>query len=99
MFGYLRISQDISGYVQISFWGELPDVQSQIDGLKRAKVHEGHLLVRSTVQCPLGTCGTQGTVEDVLKTRIPHQAVPLQVKFGFDVQWFHRVWVVGVGCQ
>ena len=26
MFGYLKISQDISGYLRISLWGELPDV-------------------------------------------------------------------------
>jgi hypothetical protein len=26
MFRYLRISQDISGYIRISFWGELPNV-------------------------------------------------------------------------
>ena len=25
MLGYLRISQDISGYPRISLWGELPD--------------------------------------------------------------------------
>ena len=25
MFGYLKISQDISGYLRISLWGELPD--------------------------------------------------------------------------
>jgi hypothetical protein len=24
--GYLKISQDKSGYLKISFWGELPDV-------------------------------------------------------------------------
>ena len=27
MFGYLKISQDISGYLRISLWGELPDAQ------------------------------------------------------------------------
>jgi hypothetical protein len=31
MFGYLRISWDISGYVGISFWGELPDAVSHVD--------------------------------------------------------------------
>ncbi len=61
-------------------------VQSQSDGLKRAEVHEGHLLVGSTVPGLLGTCGTQGTVEKELRTRIPHQAVPLQVKIGLDVE-------------
>jgi hypothetical protein len=35
---------------------------------------------------PLGACGTQGTVEEKLRTRIPHQAVPLQVKIGRDVE-------------
>jgi hypothetical protein len=29
---------------------------------------------------PLGACGTQGTVEEELGTRIPHQAIPLQGK-------------------
>ncbi len=39
-------------------------VRSQLDGLKRAEVHVGNLLVESIVQCPLGACGTQGTVEE-----------------------------------
>jgi hypothetical protein len=42
-------------------------VRSKIDRLKHAEVHEGHLLVQSTVHCPLGACGTQGTVEDSMK--------------------------------
>ncbi len=39
-------------------------VRSQLDGLKRAELHVGHLLVESIEQCPLGACGTQGTVEE-----------------------------------
>ncbi len=45
-------------------------VWSQSDGLKRAEVHEGYL--RSTVQGLLGAYGTQGTVEEELRTLIPH---------------------------
>ncbi len=56
----------------------LDDVQSQIDGLKRAEVHQGNLLVGITVQCPLGTCGTQGTLEEGLRTHIVHQAAASQ---------------------
>jgi hypothetical protein len=44
---------------------------------------------------PLGACQTQGAVEEEL----PHQAVPLQVKIGLDVERFHRVRIVGVGLQ
>ena len=36
MFGYLKISQDISGYLRISLWGELPDGR-----ITRAAVKEG----------------------------------------------------------
>jgi hypothetical protein len=60
-------------------------VRSQIDWLKRAEVHD--LVVRSTVHSPLGACGTQDTGKEELRTRIPpHQAVPLQVKIGRDVE-------------
>ena len=49
-------------------------VWSQSDGLERAEVHEGYLLVGSTVQELLGACGTlaQGTVEEEVRTCIPH---------------------------
>ena len=47
-------------------------VWSRSDGLKCAEVHEGHLLVGSTVHGLLGACGTQGTVEEELRTCIPH---------------------------
>ena len=47
-------------------------VWSQSDGLERAEVHEGYLLVGSTVRELLGACGTQGTVEEELRTCIPH---------------------------
>jgi hypothetical protein len=50
-------------------------VWSQINGLKRAEVHEGRLLVGSTEPGPLVTCGTQGTVQEELSMCIPHQAV------------------------
>ena len=46
---------------------------------------------------PLGACGAQGTVEKELRARIPHQAVPLQVKIGLDIEGFHRVRIVGEG--
>ena len=52
----------------------------QVDGLKRAELHEGHLLVRSTVPCPLGT---QGTVEEELSMSISNQAAPCKSKSVF----------------
>jgi hypothetical protein len=72
-------------------------VRRQLNGLKRAEIHQGYLLVCSSV--PLGACRTQGAVEEELRARIPHQAVPLQVKIGLDVERFHRVRIVGVGRQ
>ena len=72
-------------------------VRRQLNGLKRAEIHQGYLLVHSSV--PLGACRTQGAVEEELRARIPHQAVPLQGKIGLDVERFHRVWIVGVGRQ
>jgi hypothetical protein len=59
--------------------------------------HEGHLLVGTIVQCPLGACGTPGIVEEELRTHIQHQAVPLQVEIGLDVECFHWVRIFGVG--
>jgi hypothetical protein len=47
----------------------------------------------------LGACGTQGAVEEELRAGIPHQAVPLQVKIGLDIEGFHRVRVVGEGSE
>jgi hypothetical protein len=64
-------------------------VWSQIDGLKRAEVHQGHLIegiVGITVPSLLGACGTQGTVEKELRMHIPHEAVPLQVKISLYVE-------------
>ncbi len=68
-------------------------VLRQLNGLKRAEIHQGYLLVHSSV--PLGACGTQGAVEEELRARIPHQAVPLQAKIGLDIERFHRVRIVG----
>ena len=70
-------------------------VWGQLNGLKCAEVHQGHLLVRVTE--PFEACGTQGTVEKELRACIPHQTVPLQVKIGLDIEGFHRVRVVGEG--
>jgi hypothetical protein len=44
--------------------------------------------VGSTVPRLLGACVTQGTVEEGLRTNIPHQAVPLklEVKIGLEVE-------------
>jgi hypothetical protein len=57
----------------------LPGLRSQIDGLlKRAEVHEGHLLVGSNEPRPLRDCGTHCTVEEELRALILHQAVPRQ---------------------
>ncbi len=66
----------------------------QLNGLKCAEVHQGHLLVRVTH--PFGACGTHGTVEE-LRACIPHQTVPLQVKIGLDIEGLHRVLFVGEG--
>jgi hypothetical protein len=70
-------------------------VWHQLNGLKRAEIHQRRLLVSTSV--PLGACRTQGAVEEELRERIPHQTVPLQVEIGLDVERFHRVRIVGVG--
>ena len=72
-------------------------VRRQLNGLKRAEIHQGYLLVCSSV--PPGACRTQGAVEEELRARIPHQAVPLQAKIGLDVERLHLVRIVGVGRQ
>jgi hypothetical protein len=46
-------------------------VWGQLNGLKRAEIHQGHLLVRVQVPEDLGACGTQGTVEKELRACIP----------------------------
>ncbi len=46
---------------------------------------------------PLGVCRTQGAVEEEFWARKPHQAVPLLVEIGLDVEQFHQVLIVGVG--
>ncbi len=61
------------------------------NGLKRAEIHQGHLLVRGTVHRRLEACQTQGAVEEELRARIPHQAVPRQVEIGLEVERFHRI--------
>ena len=62
------------------------DVWGQVNGLKRAEVHRR-----------LEACRTQGAVEEELRARIPHQAVPRQVEIGLDVELFHWIRIVGVG--
>jgi hypothetical protein len=74
-------------------------VWSQFDWLNRAEVHQRQLLVGCTVPWPLGTCGTQGAVVEELRTRMPHQAVSLQVKISLDVERFHKDLIVGVTQQ
>jgi hypothetical protein len=66
-----------------------------LNGLKRAEIHQGHLLVSTAV--PIVACRTQGAVEEELRAHIPHQTVPLQVEIGLDVERFHRVRIVGEG--
>ncbi len=68
-------------------------VQGQVNGLKRAEIYQGHLLVRTTVHSCLESCWTKGAVEEELRARIPHQAV----KIGLDVEQFHWIRIVGVG--
>jgi hypothetical protein len=70
-------------------------VLSQIDGLKRAEVH---LLVGSSEPWPLGACGTHCTVEEELRTRIPHQAFPCKSKSVLTLN-DSTGFVVGVVCQ
>ncbi len=72
-------------------------VRRQLNGLKRAEIHQGYLLVHSSF--PLGACRAQGAFEEELRARIPHQAVPLQAKIGLDVERLHLVRIVGVGRQ
>ncbi len=50
-------------------------VRGEFDGLKRAEINQGHLFVRTSV--PLGACQAQNTVEEELRARMPHKAVPL----------------------
>ena len=62
-----------------------PDaVWRPVNGLKRAEINQGHLLVLTTVHSRLEACWTQGAVEEELRARIPHQAVPRQVEIGLD---------------
>jgi hypothetical protein len=70
-----------------------------VSGLKRAEIDQGHLLVLSTVHSRLEACQTQGAVEleEELRARIPHQAVPRQVKIGLEVKLFHWIRILGVG--
>jgi hypothetical protein len=70
---------------------------SGVNGLKRAEIHQGYLLVRTTVHSRLEASRTQGAVKQELRARIPHQAVPRQVKFGLDVEQFHWIRSVGDG--
>jgi hypothetical protein len=72
-------------------------VRGQITGLKRAEIHQEHLLVRTTVHRRLEACRTQGAVQEELRARIPHQGVPRQVEIGLDVERLHRIRIVGVG--
>ncbi len=66
--------------------------RGQIDRLKRAETHQGHLFVLTVV--PLGACQAQRTVEEELRASIPYQAIPLNVKVCLDVERFYRVWIV-----
>ncbi len=101
--GQVRVAGRIieHGYASLlhdTVWG-------QLNGLKCAEVHQGHLLGRVTVTHalmltvtltvtePLGACGKQGTVEKELMACIPHQTVPLQVKIGLDMERLHRAQV------
>jgi hypothetical protein len=45
----------------------------------------------------LEACRTQDAVEEELRARIPHQAVPHQVEIGLDIERFYRIRIVGVG--
>jgi hypothetical protein len=60
---------------------------------------QGHLLVPTTVHGCLKACQTQGAVEEELRARIPHQAVPRQVEIGLDVELFHWIRIVGEGSE
>jgi hypothetical protein len=54
--------------------------------LKCAEVHEGELLVTSTIAVPFGSYAAQGRVQEMLMTYIPHQDALLQVKIDLDVE-------------
>jgi hypothetical protein len=71
-------------------------VWGQVNGLKRAEIHHGQLLLRTTVHRCLEAYRTQGAVEEELRARIPHQAATRQVEIGFDVELFHQIRIVGV---
>jgi hypothetical protein len=72
-------------------------IRGRVNGLKRAEIHQRHLLVRTSVHRRLEACRTQSAVEEELRMPIPHQAVPHQVEIGLDVERFYRIWIVGVG--
>jgi hypothetical protein len=62
-------------------------VLSQIYGLKRAYVQRDTSLRDALYPGPLALwAGTQGTVEEELRTSIPHQTVPMQFKTSCDVE-------------
>ncbi len=52
-------------------------VRGQVNGLKRAEIHQGHLLVRTTVQCVLRSITLLPHVHafDIALLNCPHQAL------------------------
>ena len=70
-------------------------IWGQIDGLKRAEIHQGYLLVVCPVFCILTAAPTKGAVEKELRACIPHQAISSQVKVTYHIEFSNRVWIVG----
>jgi hypothetical protein len=74
-------------------------IWGQIDGLKRAEIHQGYLLVVCPVFWILTAAPTKGAVEKELRACIPHQAISCQVKVTCRIEFSNRVWIVGVRRQ
>jgi hypothetical protein len=70
-------------------------IWGQIDGLKRAEIHQGYLLVVCPVFWTLTAAPTKGAVEKELRACIPHQAISSQVKVTYHIKFSNKVQIVG----
>jgi hypothetical protein len=70
-------------------------IWGQIDGLKRAEIHQRHLLVIGRVFWTLAAATAKGAVEEELRSCIPNQAIPIQIKVTHHIEFSNRIRIVG----
>jgi hypothetical protein len=56
------------------------DLRSQANGLKRAEIHQGHLLLQTAVYWRLGAGQTQGAVEEESRESKTHQVMTMSAR-------------------